>query len=197
MIGAAALSGIAEKLGVCALCGAIGFAWGEHRTTESAVSAAVETVETAASREFAAATGEIAQQVKEANAALNAQAAKARTADDRATAAIAAANAAAQTDRNNSLKELSAEQKMENVIASEAKQPSQTNLCTSPQPFTWSGAARSLLDRAAGAGGAAPLDSGDPDPERITAGGTASGAAAALAAAAAQRRGSRSAADAG
>jgi hypothetical protein len=146
----------------------IGFALGQHEVTKTAVTQAVNATQTHADAQFAAATGAIAAQVTKANTAVQTAFTVAQKASDTATTSIRFADASAASDRASALAQLP----VENARITMEK-PNAPVSCPAPVPYTWSGAARQLLDNAAGATGPAPIDPDDRDSTSAAAGGIA------------------------
>ena len=158
----------AEIAGVLGIVFLAGMAFGNVRATRHALDAA----QARADSEFAQVTTRLAEDVKAANIKIKENAEQGRKADDGAIATLRSAGVKAAQEREAALAQLAKERAIR-PVAKEIVNAS----CPEPKPFMWSGDARLVLDRAAGA--VARRDSGHRNPFTETAGGIAGGTAAA------------------
>jgi hypothetical protein len=165
---AGGIAKFAEIAGVLGLVFLAGMAFGNVRATRHAL----EAVQARADSEFALMTNRLAEDVKVANIKIKENAEQGRKADDGAIATLRSASGKAAQEREAALAQLTKERALR-PIAKEIVNAS----CPQPKPFMWSGDARLVLDRAAGA--VARRDSGHRDPFAETAGGIVGGAPAA------------------
>ena len=167
---AGGIAKFAEIAGVLGIVFLAGMAFGNVRATRHALEAA----QTRADTELARVTTRLAEDVKAANVKIKEDAEQGHRADDGAIATLRSAGIEAAQVREAALVQLAKERALR-PIAKETVNVS----CPEPKPFIWSGDARLVLDRAAGA--VARRDSSHRDPFTETASGTVGGAAAATA----------------
>ena len=171
LLGAWRTGGIAkfaEIAGVLAIVFLAGMGFGNVRATRHALEAA----QARADSEFARVTTRLASDVKAANIKIKENMEQGRKADDRAFATLRSAGIKAAHEHEAALAQLA----MERAVRPVAKEIVNAS-CPESKPFMWSGDARLVLDRAAGA--VARRDSGHRNPFTETAGGIAGGTAAA------------------
>jgi hypothetical protein len=162
---AGGIAKFAEIAGVLGLVFLAGMAFGNVRATRHALEAA----QARADAEFARMTTRLAEDVKVVNIKIKENAEQARKADDSAIATLRSAGGKAAQEREAALAQLA----MERALRPIAKEIADAS-CPQPKPFMWSGDARLVLDRAAGA--VACRDSGHRYPFAETTGGIVGGA---------------------
>lgn len=160
--------GLPHSLLVTAASYGVAFMLGMAAGNVMATRHALDVAQARADAQFAAATGAIAEELKRRAAALAAQERRATAAEEAAHAALTAGHEEAERASGAALKQLARERKISRDLA-DAYMDVSRRMDSGSHACGWSGAARRVLDAAAGAapagdpasgGGAAPAPPG-------------------------------------